>query len=128
MIIAYHCPDTRSSHPYIPIVHAGADNTSVPVPTSDPPDFDHASGSPLLPATTASRPSSPDPSRQSSGALSRESHRPAPAPDPGVLVVPRPDGPVGTASPLDLANSPPCVRPGQTPARSLGSGNHTPEV
>src|SRR5436305_11519876 len=117
----------RSSHRYTLTVHAGADNMRAPVPTSDRPDCDHASGSPPLPATSASRPSSRDPSKQSSCALLPESHRPGPAPDPGVLVAPRPDGPAGTACLLDRANSPPSVRPSQTLAQSPGLGSHMPE-
>jgi hypothetical protein len=116
----------RSSRRYRPTTHGGADNSSAPALTTDLPGCNRASSSRRLPTTSASRPSSLNPFRQSFYILSPGSHRPARAPDPGALVAPRPDGPAGNASLFDLASLPLCVHPTQTPAQSLECDNLRP--
>src|SRR6266849_1224590 len=119
------CPDTRSNR----LSTRGGDARSLrigePGTSNGRPSRDHASVGPRRPATGASQPSSPTPSRRSFCILSPGFHPLAHASGQAFLAQRSPDVPVGNGFPLDLAKRPRCVHPTRRHGQWLGLGIHT---
>src|SRR5258708_37688514 len=122
------CPDRRSSRLLSPAEVATRLHIDEPEIASCRASYDRARVGPPPPATGASKPSWPSPSKQSSCILSPESHPLEHAPGPVFLARPALDAPGDNGFLLDLASRPPSVHPTRRLGQWLGPDTHTTGV
>src|SRR5260370_16333695 len=120
------CPDRRYSRLLSPAEVANRLHIDEPETASGRPSYARARVGPPHPATGASKPSWPSPSKQSSCILSPESHPLAHAPGPVFLARPSLDAPGGNGVLLHLASRPPSVHPTRSLGQVLAPNPHPP--